>query len=330
MKKLEIQDILYGIAVGDALGVPVEFKSRQYLKENPVTEMIGWGTHYQPIGTWSDDTSLSLCLTESLCKDKFDISDLGNRFINWRDNGYWGANDTMRDIGNTTLDSILRLKAGVPQIISGGFERTDNGNGSLMRILPLLYFIKDKNIMVQWSNVKEVSQITHGHIQSKLACMFLIQFAEYILKIKQEGIVPINQIVSCALSDIQNRFNSFIKEAIFYGDIIPEEDIFVFNRLINLHPFDWVRLKESEIKSSGYVIDTLEASIYCLLNSNSYKDAVLKAVNLGEDTDTTGAVTGGLAGILYGYENIPAYWIESITNQTGIENLAKYANTFIL
>jgi ADP-ribosyl-[dinitrogen reductase] hydrolase len=136
VSKETIESALLGLAVGDALGVPVEFKSRHTLSAVPVTEMIGFGTHSQPPGTWSDDSALAFCLAESLCKG-YDLNDLARRFVNWCEWGYWAArNAEVFDIGNATRLAIRRLDLGISPVEAGGREEHSNGNGSLMRILP--------------------------------------------------------------------------------------------------------------------------------------------------------------------------------------------------
>ena len=126
-----IKDALLGVAVGDAIGVPVEFKTRKWLLENPVTGMQGYGTHNQPPGTWSDDSSLTFCLAEMLCK-KYDLENLANRFINWKNNSYWTAHEEVFDIGNGTSEAIDRLERGVAPAMAGGNGEDSNGNGSLI------------------------------------------------------------------------------------------------------------------------------------------------------------------------------------------------------
>ncbi|WP_262914437.1 ADP-ribosylglycohydrolase family protein [Winogradskyella sp. MH6] len=179
-----------------------------------------------------------------------------------------------------------------------------NGNGSLMRILPLLFYVKDKNIKEQFEIIWKVSALTHGHIRSAISCLIYLVFAEKIIYgyNKQEAYVL-----------TQNEIKQFFK-----SEEMSDYEVNKFSRLIYS---DISKLNESEISSSGYVLDTLEASFWCLLTSNTYEKSVLKAVNLGDDTDTTGAVTGGLAGLLYGYEAIPEKWIDVLARKEDITDL---------
>lgn len=141
----EIKSVLFGVAVGDALGVPVEFNSRQTISKNPVTDMTGYGTYNLPAGTWSDDSSLTFCLAEALTKD-FDLNTIGQNFVKWYHENYWTPRGNVFDIGIATRQAISLLAQGEKPELAGGFDERDNGNGSLMRILPLLFYIKDKPI----------------------------------------------------------------------------------------------------------------------------------------------------------------------------------------
>ena len=307
------KDVLFGLAVGDALGVPVEFKSREYLKKSPVTTMIGYGSHNQPAGTWSDDSSLAFCLAESLCNG-YDLDDLANRFVEWKEHAYWTPHGKVFDIGIATSQAIWSLHQGTPPLLAGGADEQSNGNGSLMRILPLLFYIKDKPIQKRFELVKQVSSLTHRHIRSVIACFIYLEFALELLNGKDKKESFRNAV---------SRLDDFLYEE----PICSEKELFRFHRIFakpdsiyETKPVD--EYPEEEINSSGYVLHTLEASIWCFLLTDTYEEAVLKAVNLGSDTDTTGAVTGGLAGLYYGHESIPAGWVEVLAKRKNIEELA--------
>lgn len=306
MTRLNIcKSILFGVAIGDAVGVPAEFKSRHEIRKKPVIDMNGYGTHGKPAGTFSDDSSLTFCLAEAIASG-FTLENTANNFINWRYHNYWTADNEVFDIGITTQHAIERLVKGVRPDLAGDFEAHSNGNGSLMRILPLLVYIKDKAIAERYELVKQVSSITHGHVRSAIACFYYLEFALGILDGEEKFDV---------YQRLQNDISGFLQTI----NIIQEERN-LFNRLL-IDRIDMI--SEDQIKSSGYVLHTLEASIWCLLTTDNYKNAVLNAVNLGEDTDTTGAVTGGLAGLLYGYENIPQDWINRLARKNDIEDLAR-------
>jgi ADP-ribosylglycohydrolase len=304
-----LKDLLYGVCVGDALGVPVEFESREYLKNNPATKMGSGGIHDQGIGVWSDDSSLTFCLAECIIEG-YDIHKLANKFIKWKNEGYWTATGEVFDIGNTTRQSIINLIKGVHPTLAGGFNEIDNGNGSLMRILPLVLLHKDLSIEKRFDLVKEVSSITHAHNRSIISCFYYLEFALQLIGGKDK--FEIYENLKITVPEFLNSNKIYCVELTH------------FNRLINdnINEFE-----EDAILSGGYVIQTLEASIWCLLTSDTYEDAVLKAVNLGSDTDTTGAVTGGLAGLLFGYDAIPKSWISPILKKEVIDELINKFST---
>jgi len=299
------KSILFGIAVGDALGVPVEFESREEISRQPVTDMIGYGTHNKPAGTFSDDSSLTFCLAEAIASG-FTLEGTARNFINWRYDNYWTADNEVFDIGMTTQRAIDRLLKGTAPQHAGDFEEESNGNGSLMRILPLLVYIKDKPMAVRYDLIKQVSSITHGHVRSVIACFYYLEFALGLLN----GVDKF---------DIYHNLQKDVAEYLRSINMSRDETS-LFDRLL-IDRIDMI--PENLIHSSGYVLHTLEASIWCLLNTDNYKDAVLKAANLGQDTDTTGAVTGGLAGLLYGYQSIPENWLNQLARKNDIEDLAQ-------
>lgn len=304
------KDILFGVAVGDALGVPVEFKSRRIIAEQPITDMIGFGTYNLPAGTFSDDSSLTFCLAEALTQE-FNLQTIGNNFVAWLYNNYWTPRGIVFDVGIATSQAIKRIQKGCNPELAGGVDVSDNGNGSLMRILPLLVYIKNKQIAERYQITKQVSSITHGHIRSAIACFYYLEFARQIAN----GIDRF-QVYKNLQTDISEFLNSL--------SINPNE-IKLFDRLLKGNIFE---LPENQIFSSGYVLHTLEASIWCLLTTQNYKTAALQAVNLGEDTDTTGAVTGGLAGILYGFDSIPETWVQQLARKDDIEDLTNRLRDF--
>ncbi|MBD2342756.1 ADP-ribosylglycohydrolase family protein [Anabaena subtropica] len=294
---------LMGLCVGDALGVPVEFTSRAELVKSPVTKMLGYGTWNQPPGTWSDDSSLTFCLAESLCRG-YSLDAIAHSFWRWYKQAYWTPRGEIFGIGESTHAVIMRLKQGISPLHAGGISEMSNGNGSLMRILPMAYCHKNLTFPELIQRVHEVSGITHAHRRSQMSCGIYISVAVEML----QGA----DILTAYLQGLENIQKIYSTE-----EYIREQPHFhrVFSGEI-------AQLPEAEINSGGYVIDTLEASLWCLLNSSSYSEAVLKAVNLGGHTDTTAAVTGGLAGIYYGMEYIPQQWVNQIARKQDIINLA--------
>ncbi|MCY0968992.1 ADP-ribosylglycohydrolase family protein [Chryseobacterium wangxinyae] len=301
---------IFGVCIGDALGVPVEFRSREQLKRSPVTKMRALGTHHQPAGTWSDDSSL--CLAESLCQG-YDLEDTALKFLQWYNAEIWTPHGRVFDIGIATSQAIHRISKGTSPTLCGGTSEFDNGNGSLMRILPLLFYIKDFPIEKRFEITKDVSNITHGHIRSALACFIYLELALEILTGKDKW---------DAYKTMQEKVRKFLVQ----NPICSQNEMDKFHRILELKVGEYDiaplhTLQEEEISSSGYVLHSLEASLWCFLNSESYSEAVLKAVNLGEDTDTTGAITGGIAGIYYGFEDIPDEWVSELVRKEDIDNL---------
>lgn len=282
---------LWGAVVGDALGVSVEFTSREERKRDPVTDMRGYGTHHQPPGTWSDDSSLLLCTVDSLINFEFDLNDMGQRFVRWYREGFWTPRGNVFDIGATTRRAIGRIENGVEPEMAGDSDENSNGNGSLMRILPiaLRFAVSSSGELLNCAH--RASSLTHRHPRSQIACGFYCLIVAELLK----GLEPLDAY----LKAIESGLKTYARPP-YLHEMAPFRK-FVSGRIHEL--------PESEIGSSGYVIDTLEACVWCLLNSSSFKEAVLKAINLGEDTDTTGCVTGGLAGTYYGISAIPETWV---------------------
>jgi ADP-ribosylglycohydrolase len=303
MNKNTCIDILLGVAIGDALGVPVEFKNRNYLKENPITDMIGFGTHNQPAGTWSDDSSLTFCLTEALIEG-YTIEKSAANLLKWYTENYWTANGDVFDIGNTTLKVIIKLKSGVSANESGLKTEQSNGNGSLMRMSPLIIYLKDEPIETRFKIVKEESSITHAHIVSVLACFYFVEFGIGLLNGKEKTEV---------YKELQKTIPDFLRT-----QSISEKEIKYFERLLDGNISED---EEEIIFSTGYVIHTLTAAIWCILNTNSFEKAVLKAVNLGQDTDTTASIVGALAAIIYGQSEMPEKWIKTIKRKDDIIDL---------
>jgi ADP-ribosylglycohydrolase len=297
---------MLGLAVGDALGVPVEFNDRESLRRNPVTDMRGYGTYNQPPGTWSDDTSLTLCLLDSLANKKIDYTDIMQRFLSWIDEGKYTAHDEVFDVGIATRQALQRFRKGTEPLKCGGTSERDNGNGSLMRILPLAFYLHTYGGELSLDEILDiihnVSALTHGHKRSQIACGIYLMVADCLLVE-----TDLKKAVGANLEKAESCYQK-------------EKELKHFNRIFKA---DFAKLPEAEIKSRGYVVDTLEAALWCLMNTNNYKDCVLKAVNLGEDTDTVAAVAGGLAGMFYGVDAIPKEWLKQLARRDYIEGLCE-------
>lgn len=296
---------LWGSLVGDALGVPVEFQNRAARVADPVTGMRAYGTHRQPAGTWSDDGALLLCSVESLVERGFNTEDMGRRFLQWHDHGLWTANGDVFDIGIATSQALRRIRQGIPVEQAGGRDQYSNGNGSLMRILPVALHALPEETGVFRDRLHRASAITHGHSRSQMACVFF-------------GLMVRSLMDGCSAAmahrSVAIEFGRLYEES-------PELELFRKVLMPNL-----AEVPEIEVNSGGYVIETLHASVWCLLTTGSYAECVLQAVNLGSDTDTTGCVAGGLAGLLYGEDAIPEEWREALPRQ---EDLAGLFDCFV-
>ncbi|MFK7806267.1 MAG: ADP-ribosylglycohydrolase family protein [Saprospiraceae bacterium] len=315
MKSNKVIDALFGVAVGDAVGVPFEFNSREAMKLSPAEGMVGYGTYDQPEGTWSDDSSLTFCLAESLVLG-YDLVDISKRFINWKNEAYWSARGELFDIGLTTSKAISRLQEIIAENDLGELKMQkfygneyDNGNGSLMRIIPLLFYIKGKEVKEQFDIVWEVSALTHRHIRAAMSCFIYLKLAEKLL-------MGINKEI--AYSEMRAEIMQFWDEMEFAT--IERKH---FERVIQN---DIRKTKIDDLKSGGYVIEVLESSIWFFLEKNNYEETILSIINIGHDTDTSAAIAGGLAGIYYGLKGIPEYWVASTARMEDIITLGNKLN----
>ena len=299
-KQKRILGGLYGSLVGDALGVPVEFLGRETLRANPVAGMRAYGTHHQPAGTWSDDGALLLCSAESLLQAGIDLEDMSRRFLRWYDHALWTATGTVFDIGNATRNAIDRISLGSPACLAGSRDPYSNGNGSLMRILPVAVAGHEMSDADMIPLVEQASCITHGHPRSQMACVF------YSLVVRD---LLAGAEFSSALQSSRRTFESRYSE---------DPELSVFRDVLSV---DFCSVPENEIRSGGYVMETLTASLWALATTTCYADCVLKAVNLGSDSDTTGCVAGGLAGLLYGVDAIPRDWIDVLPRANELQHL---------
>lgn len=304
MKKERIAGGILGVVTGDALGLPVQFLSRTEVRQNLVTEMSSGGAFDTPAGTWSDDSSLTLCLVASLLEKGYDLPDIAEGFVRWLQEGYCTPFDQAFDIGNTTREAIKNLSQGVSPLEAGPAEEDDNGNGSLMRILPAAIFFANRLDLELIEKVCEVSKITHGHPRSQLGCALYALFVKELLAGKDPDAAYETMRVKA--------------QTVFKGSEL-EKELSSYRRIID---GSLPKLPEEDIRSTGYVVYTLEAAIWCLMTSTSFRDAVLKAVNLGLDTDTVGAVAGGLAGVHYGLGGIPEEWLSQIIKKDWIRDLS--------
>ena len=299
---------IFGHAVGDALGVPVEFTSRNKRNAVPVTQMLGYGTYPYPAGTWSDDTSMTIATLDSLING-INYDDIMKKFCMWFENAEYTASGVVFDIGVAVKKSLLNyMIRGILPLECGQRSEWDNGNGSLMRIIPIILYLafshkKEMIISEKINCIEKVSALTHGHPRSFVGCG-IYAFVLFELLNKQDK----NSILRG-----MKKAKEFYKEHSeyeYYADIFEN---------------DLETLSSDKVCGNGYVVNCLKAALWCVMVTESYEECVLKAVNLGEDTDTTAAVAGGLAGVLYGYESIPKEWIATLERNEYIDELCERA-----
>lgn len=301
-KNLKFNDSLIGFVIGDAVGVPAEFRSRKDLIDNPIKDMTEYGTYNQPLGTWSDDTSMTLATIDSMIKNgNVNYNDIMKNFVAWKNNSEFTANGKCFDIGNTCSNAISKFN-GNNAIECGLNDYNSNGNGSLMRMLPIAFYCyyKNKNDDEIFDIVKNISSLTHAHEISILGCYI---YVKYIISILNGN----------------EKFKSYEELKKINYHYFSNDSLNVYKRIIK---DDIYKYSIEEIKSSGYVVDTLEAVLWVVLNTDNFENSILTAVNLGEDTDTIAAITGSITGLIYGIDDIPQKWINNLKENQYIIQLA--------
>ncbi len=290
---------LLGAIVGDALGVPVEFSGREERSLDPVDGPRGHGTYDQPAGTWSDDSSLMLATADSLAQRGYDPADMMARFATWLKGKAYTPHGTVFDVGIATRQAIARFIHGSPATEWGGRGEMDNGNGSLMRIAPLSLFVHRlaPEEVVRCS--AEVSGLTHAHPRSQACCAYFSLVLRGVLG---------GQALRAAMAEASALVAPFVSDG-ERGALARILDGSVLDAPIE------------RIRGSGYVVHCLEASLWCVAHASSYRAAVLTAINLGEDTDTTACVTGALAGALHGLAAVPEAWLKVLASREYVEDV---------
>ena len=279
---------MLGLAVGDALGVPAEFKDRGTFPK--ITEMIGGGPFRLNPGEWTDDTTMALCLANSLIeKNGFDAIDQMEKYWSWVENGYMSSNGRMFDIGDKTSDSLCKYRKTKNPFAGGNRDDTSSGNGSLMRLVPIPLFFKDgPHPLAFMDYAVHSSELTHGSMDCICSCIYF------------SGLIV-------------GALNGVTKEKLLEPYYFPIEDKkpnLESDGLLDIIMGTYKNKTEDQIKSTGYVLHTLEAALWCFYTTETFEDGLIKAVNLGYDSDTTGAVYGQLAGAYYGVQSIPQRWLD--------------------
>ena len=298
-----------GVVIGDALGCPVQFESRETVAQHPVTGMRGYGTFNLPAGSWTDDSSLTLALLDSIKRTGvIDYTDIMENFVRWLDNGEFTPYGYSYDVGRGTMNAIRKYKRDHKPHKAGSYDERNNGNGSLMRIMPAVLYCIDKGLGDKEAIqiIHKVGSLTHAHIRTNIACGLYFFMAQATLK----GDGNLAERLQAGLCQGFAFYESFLSD---------HENLEYYDRLRDLHGF--AALPSEKIFSSGYVVDALEAAVWSLVTTDSFEGALLRAVNLGDDTDTVGAIAGGLAGLFYGYDAIPEDWLKALQRREWIEGM---------
>jgi ADP-ribosyl-[dinitrogen reductase] hydrolase len=282
---------LLGLAVGDALGTTLEFKPPGTFY--PIADMIGGGPFSLQPGQWTDDTSMALCLGESLVECRgFDPKDQMERYVRWWDDGYLSSTGRCFDIGITVSGALSRyLQTGEP--FAGSTDPHTAGNGSLMRLAPIPLAFRAKSEQALWY-AGESSRTTHGAPAAIEACKF---YAALIL---------------AALSGASKE--EILSPTLYHGSLVPE--------IHEIADGSYKQKNPPAIAGTGYVVKSLEAALWAFYRSDTFEKGALLAANLGDDADTTAAVYGLLAGAMYGVDSIPAKWLEKLAMREFIEQMA--------
>lgn len=299
--KNRINGGVWGLLVGDAVGVPYEFYLPDQLPDYHQLEMIppkGFARAHTgtPVGTWSDDGAQALALLASLLHcQQLDIDDFGWRLVNWYKVGYMAVDYRVFDIGIQTADAIRRMMAGVPALRAGSVDQSANGNGSLMRVLPLALWHQGSDAeLVDDAHLQ--SRVTHGHLRSQICCALYCLWARRLLQEYDP-----NDAWKNAVSTLRQIYGESSEAyAELEWQVRPDE--------------------EPSGTGSGYVVDCLR-SARLAMQQNSFEDVIKTAIALGRDTDTTACVAGGLAGIYFGKQNIPARWFDQLRGKELVEPL---------
>jgi len=297
----KIRGGIVGLLVGDALGVPYEFHARQEIPSKYEIEFdppAGFRRAHRGVspGTYSDDGAQALILLNTLLEcDRFDAAHFAKGLIDWYDKGFLAVGGIVFDVGIQTANAIRQLKQGVPPLLAGGIDEYSNGNGSLMRVLPLALWHRGSDSELV-TDAFDQSAVTHGHPRSKICCALYCLWARRIL---------------------QGEANAWASAWQTFTEIFPEDSLENTELKIKIFPDD----AEYEIRGSGYVVDSLRAAHWLCSENDSYEKTVKAAISLGNDTDTTACIAGGIAGLIHGFEAIPERWRENLRGKEIYEPL---------
>jgi ADP-ribosyl-[dinitrogen reductase] hydrolase len=303
---------LLGLAVGDAVGTAVEFRPRGSFP--PVTDMTGGGPFWLLPGQWTDDTSMALCLATSLVeRGAFDVHDQMDRYLRWYREGYLSSTGACFDIGGTVASALgVYGRTGNPY--AGSTDPMSAGNGCIMRLAPIpMFFYPDLDAVERYS--AESSRTTHGAQECVDACrLFGRMICRALLGLPKDEVVLGD---SGCLNGVVRRFSDAVTHL---GEAA--RPFSGAAKIVEIANGAWWDKAETDIRGSGYVVESLEAALWCFVRTETFEDAVLKAANLGDDADTTAAVCGQLAGAYYGESAIPSKWLGRLSMRDEIAWLA--------
>ena len=282
---------LLGLACGDAVGTTVEFRARGSFA--PLTDMLGGGPFGLTPGKWTDDTSMALCLAESLLNKKgFDAADQMGRYLNWWQWGYLSSTGDCFDIGMTVRQALQTFQAtGNP--FAGSSDPQSAGNGSLMRLAPVVLFYYP-NVERVLTFCADSSRTTHGAPEAIQCCMLL-------------GVLIAKALAGESKAELLSLKGMSFSEP----------------QVARIAAGTYIEKSRADILGTGYSIASLEAALWCFQRTETYESAVLEAANLGDDADTTAAIVGQLAGAFYGVDSIPSHWLERLHMRVDIEATAE-------
>lgn len=325
MKKNIWLEGMMGLVVGDALGNPVQFMEREEIrnrKRGPVVGMEAGGAFRTPIGTWTDDSSMAIATLVSIIESEtLDADDVMHRFEKWLGKGEYTPFGYAFDVGLTCASAIKNYAYSKDVNTCGITGEHANGNGALMRIMPACLYLYEKkaageiDIKCVVDKIHQISGLTHNHLRSKMCCVMYYFMIESIIDgYKDESRMTLKELM-------QRGIDKAVK---FYGDDISNlDELSYLKRMFYLDEF--AKTNEDEILSSGYVLHSIEAAVWCLINTASLEECLLKVVNLGKDTDSIAAIAGGLATLYYGYDAIPKNWLDVIQRREWIIQLVEKA-----
>jgi len=316
-----VLDAILGLALGDALGADNEFHSRDEIKKHPILSMPSESLY-------TDDTSMNLCLLDALIDRKtIDYRAIMDNFILWVGSGAFTPQGKAFGMGITTMNALRRYAASKNPLTSGSTDEFENGNGALMRILPLSFYLYehfDGDFLTSpegFNVATQVIALTHAHPRNITAVTLYLAIAEDLIRARLSKGAPLTFLqFRKAILKGSKRAIAFLEKNSLYRSQVPYFSKFLFNlktKKMHLESF-----QEAEIRSSGYVVDTLEAAVWSCLTSPDFKTSVVKAANLGDDADTVAAVAGGLAGLAYSEKAFPQEWLKNMVDLATIKELS--------